>query len=69
MLTITRLTMSHDMTKPKNECAPTEDSDQPGHPLYLIRVFACAQWVAKESMCLHADSEDSDQAGRMPRLI
>ena len=29
----------------------------------------CAQWVAKDSNFLHADSEDSDQTGRMPRLI
>ena len=29
----------------------------------------CAQWVAKDSSFLHADSEDSDQFGRMPRLI
>ena len=29
----------------------------------------CAQWVAKDPSCLHADSEDSDQTGRMPRLI
>ena len=29
----------------------------------------CAQWVAKGPRFLHADSEDSDQTGRMPRLI
>ena len=29
----------------------------------------CAHWVAKDSSFLHADSEDSDQSGRMPRLI
>ena len=29
----------------------------------------CAQWVAKGPSFLHADSEDSDQSGRMPRLI
>ena len=29
----------------------------------------CAQWVAKDPKVLHADSEDSDQTGRMPRLI
>ena len=29
----------------------------------------CAQWVAKDPSCLHADSKDSDQTGRMPRLI
>ena len=29
----------------------------------------CAWWVAKDPSFLHADSEDSDQTGRMPRLI
>ena len=29
----------------------------------------CAQWVAEDPMFLYADSEDSDQTGRMPRLI
>ena len=29
----------------------------------------CAQWVAKDPSFQHADSEDSDQPGRMPRLI
>ena len=29
----------------------------------------CVQWVAKGPRFLHADSEDSDQTGRMPRLI
>ena len=29
----------------------------------------CAQWVAEDPLFLHADSEDSDQTGRMPRLI
>ena len=53
----------------QNECAPSEDSDQPGHPPSLIRFFSCAQWVAKNPRFLLADSEDSDQAGRMPRLI
>ena len=28
-----------------------------------------AKWVAKDPMFLKADSEDSDQTGRMPRLI
>ena len=40
----------------QNECAPSEDSDQP-------------QWIAKDPRFLHAASEDSDQTGRMPRLI
>ena len=29
----------------------------------------CAQWLAKGPSFLHADSEYSDQTGRMPRLI
>ena len=29
----------------------------------------CAQWIAKDPRFLHADSEDSDQTGRIPRLI
>ena len=32
-------------------------------------VSLCAQWVAKGPRFLHADSEYSDQTGRMPRLI
>ena len=50
-------------------CAPSKDSYQPGHPPSLIRVFACAQWVAKDPRFLHVDSEDSDQTGWMPSLI
>ena len=33
------LQMSRPVTKP-TKCAPSEDSDQPGHPPSLIRVFA-----------------------------
>ena len=29
----------------------------------------CAQWIAKDPSFFHADSEDSDQTGWMPRLI
>ena len=50
-------------------CAPSEDSDQPGHPPSLIRVFACAQWVAYDPSVLHTDSKDSDQTRRTARLI
>ena len=31
--------MSRDTTKP-TKCSPSEDSDQPGHPPTVIRVFA-----------------------------
>ena len=30
----------HEKKKQQNECAPSEDSDQAGHPPSLIRVFA-----------------------------
>ena len=53
----------------QNECAPSEDSDQPGHPPSLIRVFAVRMkkaWVLSYPL---STSEDSDQTGRMPRLI
>ena len=52
----------------QNECAPSEDSDQPGHPPNLIRVFAVRMkkaWVLSYPL----NSEDSDQTGQMPRLI
>ena len=32
--------LSHHTTKPSKWCASSEGSDQPGHPLSLIRVFA-----------------------------
>ena len=34
-----RYELPHDKTN-KVACAPSEDSDQPGHPPSLIRVFA-----------------------------
>ena len=47
----------HDKTN-QSDCAPSEDSDQPGHQPSLIRIFACTQWVAKDPSFLRADSED-----------
>ena len=38
------------------------------HPVWSESSL-CAQWVAKDPSFLHADSEDSDQTGRKPRLI
>ena len=69
---------AHDKTN-RMACAPSEDSDHPGHPPSLIRVFAvfvpaqsdhslrCAR--NRYPRFLHVDSEDSYQTGRMPRLI
>ena len=53
----------------QNDLCAKLDSDQPGHPPSLIRVFAERSIVAKDAKFLHADSEDSDQTGRMTRLI
>ena len=39
----------------KVACAPSEDSDQPGHPPSLIRVFAVR---SMDPSFLHVDSED-----------
>ena len=56
-------------TKKQGDCAPSEDSDQPGHPPSLIRVFAVA-WRKLGSLVSHAaHSKDSDQTWQMPRLI
>ena len=38
------------------------------HPVWSESSM-CVQWVAKGPSFLHADSEDSDQSGRLPRLI
>ena len=46
-------------------CLPSEDSDQPGHQ----SLRSAMKTVAEEPMFLHVDSKDSDQTGRMPRLI
>ena len=44
-------------------------TDQPGHLPSLIRVFALRSMGDKDPSFLHADCEDSDQTGWMPRLI
>ena len=53
----------------QNDCAPSEDSDQPGHPPSLIKVFTvCMKKLG--SLATHwAHSEDSDKTGQMPRSI
>ena len=57
IVAVSSFELPHDKTN-KMTCAPSFDSDQPGHPPSLFRVFACAQWVAKDPSFLHADSED-----------
>ena len=62
--------MSRLMTKTnKIARAPSEDPDQPGHPPSLIRDLLSA-WRSVRSLATYwVHSEDSDQTGRMPRLI
>ena len=58
----------HDKTS-KTICAPSEDSDQHGHPSSLTRVFAVRSVGSyKDPRFLHADNADSDQIEWMPRL-
>ena len=38
------------------------------HPVWSESSL-CIQWIAKDPSFLHADCKDSDQTGRMPRLI
>ena len=59
------------LTKKNNKivCAPSKDSDQPGHPTSLISVFAVGMKKAWDLSYLLSASEDADQTGRMPRPI
>ena len=62
--------MSRFMTKP-TEWSVRQAKTQISlgiHPVWS-EFSLCAHWVAKDPSFLHADSEDSDQTGRMPRLI
>ena len=70
----------HDKSK-TNACAPSEDSDQPGHPPSLISLRCpheetlgpeipterTANTLIQQNAC--APSEDSDQPGHPPSLI
>ena len=61
---------SHDMTKTnKMSVHPAKTQISLGIRQVGSESSLCAQWVAKDPSFLHADSEDSDQTERMPRLI
>ena len=62
--------MSRIVTKPtKRHVRPAKTQISLGiHPVWSESSL-CAQWVAKDLSFLHADSKDSDQTGRMSRLI
>ena len=57
-----------DKTNKVSVC-PAKTQISLGIPPVWSESLLCAQWVAKDPRFLHADSEDSDQTGRMPRLI
>ena len=62
--------MSHLMTKPtKWYVCPAKTQISLGIRPVWSESSLCAQWVAEDPMFRHADSKDSDQTGRMPRLI
>ena len=50
----------------QNECAPSEDSDQPGHPPSLIRIFATRMKKAWSLATHWAHSEDYIRLGGCP---
>ena len=58
-----------DMGDVWDKWAASWQNQQSESPPSLIWAFECAQWVAEGPRFLHVDSEDSDQTGRMPRLI
>ena len=58
------------MTKPtKWHVRPAKTQISLGIRPVWSESLLCAQWVAKDPSFLHADSKDSDQTRRMPRLI
>ena len=62
--------MSCDMTKPtKWLCAQRRPRSAWAYRTVWSESLLCTQWVAKDPSFIHADSEDSDQTGQMPRLI
>ena len=62
--------LSRFMTKPtKWHVRPAKTQISLGIRPVWSESSLCAPWVAKDPSFLHADSEDSDQTGRMPRLI
>ena len=57
----------HDKTN-KMTCAPSEDSDQPGHPPSLISIRCPPKESLGPKLYIERTAK-TDQTGRMPRLI
>ena len=61
--------MSHLMTKPTKWLCAQRRLRSAWASAQSDQSSLCAQWVAQDPVFLHANSEDSDQTGLMPRLI
>ena len=68
-MVISHLHVSRDMTKPTKWVCTQRRLRSAWASAQSDQSLCCAQWVAKGPSFLHADSEDFDQTGRMPRLI
>ena len=67
---VQRLTWTASWQNQQSECAHSENL-QVSLGIRPVWTYSslCTQWVAKDPSFLHADSKDSEQTGRMPRLI
>ena len=68
LIIIIKYEPQHDKTNKMNVC-PAKTQISLGICPVWSESSLCAQWVAADPMFLHADSEDADQTGQMPRLI
>ena len=59
--------LPHDKTIKMTVCPAKTQISLGIRPVWL-KSSLWAQWVAKNPSFLHADNEDSDQTGQMPRL-
>ena len=65
-----QLNLSRSMTKPtERHVRPAKTQKSQGTRPVWSESSLCTQWVSKDPRFLHADSEDSDQTGQMPRLL
>ena len=62
-----RIELPHDKTN-KMTVRPTKTQISLGICPVWSESSICAHWVAEDPVFLHADNEDSDQTGCMPRL-
>ena len=63
------INVSRDMTKPTKWVCAQQRLRSAWASALSDQSSLCAQWVAEGPRFHHTDSEDSDQTGRMPRLI